>query len=100
MRKASTELSQSRGLKTPSPAPDLIPAETKNQPRTNIRCGTANGGTSIANSGTENPIGRLIILTDSLPGRKIPAAKPEAKLGGPQRLSIIATEPSVSTGRA
>lgn len=55
---------------------------------------------TIANSGTENPIGRLIILTDSLPGRKIPAAKPEAKLGGPQRLSIIATEPSVSTGRA
>jgi hypothetical protein len=29
----------------PSPAPDLIPAEPKNQPKTHIAIGTANGGT-------------------------------------------------------
>jgi hypothetical protein len=34
------------GIQTPSPAPDLIPAETQNQPRTYIRIGIANGGTS------------------------------------------------------
>ena len=45
MRKASTRLPE-QGTQTPSPAPDLIPAETKNQPRTHIRIGTANGGTS------------------------------------------------------
>ena len=47
MRKASTRLPE-QGTQTPSPAPDLIPAETKNQPRTDIRIGTANGGTSEA----------------------------------------------------
>jgi len=45
MRKASTRLPE-QGTQTPSPAPDLIPAETKNQPRTHIGIGTANGGTS------------------------------------------------------
>ncbi len=45
MRKASTELLE-KGTQTPSPAPDLIPAETKIQPRTHITIGTANGGTS------------------------------------------------------
>ena len=45
MRKASTRLLE-QGTQTPSPAPDLIPAETQNQPRTHIRIGTANGGTS------------------------------------------------------
>lgn len=35
-----------QGTQTPSPAPRLIPAETENQPRTNIETGTANGGTS------------------------------------------------------
>jgi hypothetical protein len=45
MRKASTELLE-QGTQTPSPAPDLIPAETKHQPRTHIGIGTANGGTS------------------------------------------------------
>jgi len=45
MRKASTRLPE-QGTQTPSPAPDLIPAEPKNQPRTHIAIGTANGGTS------------------------------------------------------
>jgi hypothetical protein len=45
MRKASTRLPE-QGTQTPSPAPDLIPAETENQPRTHVRIGTANGGTS------------------------------------------------------
>jgi hypothetical protein len=45
MRKASTELLE-QGTQTPSPAPDLIPAETEHQPRTHIGIGTANGGTS------------------------------------------------------
>jgi hypothetical protein len=45
MRKARTVMLE-QGTQTPSPAPDLIPAETKNQARTNIRIGTANGGTS------------------------------------------------------
>ena len=49
MRKASTELPE-QGTQTPSPAPDLIPAETKNQPRTYIGFGTANGGTSEPNT--------------------------------------------------
>jgi len=49
MRKASTRLPE-QGTQTPSPAPDLIPAETKNQPRTYIRIGTANGVTSIPSS--------------------------------------------------
>ena len=31
-----------QGTQTPSPAPRLIPAETENQPRTNIETGTAN----------------------------------------------------------
>lgn len=35
-----------QGTQAPSPAPRLIPAETENQPRTNIAIGTANGGTS------------------------------------------------------
>jgi len=46
MRKASTRLPE-QGTQTPSPAPDLIPAEPKNQPRTHIAIGTANGGTSV-----------------------------------------------------
>jgi hypothetical protein len=33
MRKASTRLPE-QGTQAPSPAPDLIPAETENQPRT------------------------------------------------------------------
>jgi hypothetical protein len=45
MRKASTRLPE-QGTQTPSPAPDLIPAEPKNQPKTHIAIGTANGGTS------------------------------------------------------
>jgi hypothetical protein len=45
MRKASTRLPE-QGTQTPSPAPDLIPAEVENQPRTRIAIGTANGGTS------------------------------------------------------
>jgi hypothetical protein len=49
MRKASTELLE-QGTQTPSPAPDLIPAETKNQLRTHIGIGTVNGGTSIPQS--------------------------------------------------
>jgi hypothetical protein len=47
MRKASTRLPE-QGTQTPSPAPDLIPAEPKNQPRNHIAIGTANGGTSKA----------------------------------------------------
>jgi hypothetical protein len=46
MRKASTSLLE-QGTQTPSPAPDLIPAQTKNQPRTHTGIGTANGGTSL-----------------------------------------------------
>ncbi len=46
MRKASTKLLK-QGTQTPSPAPDLIPAETNHQPRTHIGIGTANGGTSV-----------------------------------------------------
>ena len=45
MRKASTRLPE-QGTQTPSPAPDLIPAKTKNQSRTHSAIGTANGGTS------------------------------------------------------
>jgi len=45
MTKASTSLLE-QGTQTPSPAPDLIPAQTKNQPRTHTGIGTANGGTS------------------------------------------------------
>jgi hypothetical protein len=45
MRNASTRLPE-QGTQTPSPAPDLIPAQTKKQPRTHIGIGTANGGTS------------------------------------------------------
>ena len=46
MRKAGTEMLEQRS-QAPSPAPDLIPAETKNQSRTDIGIGTANGGTSV-----------------------------------------------------
>jgi hypothetical protein len=46
MRKARTRLPE-QGTQTPSPAPDLIPAETRNQPRTHMAIGTANGGTSL-----------------------------------------------------
>jgi hypothetical protein len=45
MSKASTALLE-QGTQTPSPAPDLIPAETKNQPRSHIGIGTVNGATS------------------------------------------------------
>jgi hypothetical protein len=43
MRKASTGMLE-QGIQTPSPAPDLIPAE--HQSRTYIGIGTTNGGTS------------------------------------------------------
>ena len=55
MRKASTRLPE-QGTQTPSPAPDLIPAETKNQPRTYTGIGTANGGTSILPLELEEPV--------------------------------------------
>jgi acetyl esterase/lipase len=45
MRKASTRMPE-QGTQMPSPAPDLIPAETENQPRTHTKIGTVNGGTS------------------------------------------------------
>src|SRR5215469_3045440 len=45
MRKAITGMPE-QGTQTPSPAPDLIPAKTKNQPRTYTEIGTANRGTS------------------------------------------------------
>src|SRR5579864_2362954 len=45
MRKASTRLPE-QGTQAPSPAPDLIPAETENQPRTYREIGTVNRGTS------------------------------------------------------
>jgi hypothetical protein len=44
MRKAITGMLE-QGIQTPSPAPDLIPAE--HQPRTYIGIGTTNGGTSL-----------------------------------------------------
>jgi hypothetical protein len=47
MRKASTRLPE-QGTQAPSPAPDLIPAETENQPGTYTEIGTANGGTSLS----------------------------------------------------
>jgi len=53
MRNASTRLPE-QGTQTPSPAPDLIPAEAKHQPRTHIRIGTANGGTSYTTLLTQN----------------------------------------------
>jgi cytochrome c peroxidase len=45
---------RSRGSNA-APAPRLIPAETKNQPRTNIESGTANGGTSGGHRKGERP---------------------------------------------
>ena len=45
MRKASTKLPE-QGTQAPSPAPDLIPARTENQPRTYTAIGTVSGGTS------------------------------------------------------
>jgi hypothetical protein len=47
MRKASTRLLE-QGIQTPSPAPDLIPAETENQPRTHIGLVQQKGGTSVS----------------------------------------------------
>ncbi len=47
MNKAGAGMPE-QGTQAPSPAPDLIPAETKNQPRTHSGIGTANGGTSVA----------------------------------------------------
>jgi len=44
MSKATTRLPE-QGTQTPSPAPDLIPAKTVNQPRTYTEIGTVNGGT-------------------------------------------------------
>jgi hypothetical protein len=43
MRKATTELLE-QGIHAPSPAPGLIPAEY--QPRTYMKIGTMDGGTS------------------------------------------------------
>jgi hypothetical protein len=64
MRKASTKLPE-QGTQTPSPAPDLIPAETENQPRTHIGAGTANGGTSISNNvdGVKHDVRRALHCT-------------------------------------
>ena len=45
MRKASTRLPE-QGTQTPSPAPDLIPAETEKQLRTHFGISRGNGGTS------------------------------------------------------
>jgi hypothetical protein len=45
MRKASTGMPE-QGTQAPSPAPDLIPAEIENQPRTYTEIGLVNGGTS------------------------------------------------------
>jgi hypothetical protein len=45
VRKASTGMLEQE-IQSPSPAPDLIPAE--HQPRTYIQIGTTNGGTSLA----------------------------------------------------
>jgi hypothetical protein len=53
MRRASARLLE-KGTQTPSPAPDLIPAETKNQARTHIAIGAANGGTSPASPSEAN----------------------------------------------
>lgn len=41
-------LQRRAGEEAPSPAPDLIPAKTENQPRTYTAIGTVNGGTSVA----------------------------------------------------
>jgi hypothetical protein len=45
MRKASTGM-PAQGTQAPSAAPDLIPAETENQPRTHTEIGTVKRGTS------------------------------------------------------
>jgi hypothetical protein len=50
MRNASTRLPE-QGTQTPSPAPDLIPAKTENQPRTYKKVGTVTGGTSVVLTG-------------------------------------------------
>jgi hypothetical protein len=42
IRKASSRMPE-QGTQTPSPAPDLIPAETEKQPRTHTEIGTVNG---------------------------------------------------------
>jgi putative transposase len=47
MRKASTRMLE-QGIQSPSPTPDLIPAE--HQSRTHIQIGPMNGGTSIRRS--------------------------------------------------
>jgi hypothetical protein len=49
MRKASPGVPE-QGTQTPSPSPDLIPAEAENQPRTHITIGTAKRGPSQAAS--------------------------------------------------
>jgi hypothetical protein len=69
MRKARTVMLE-QGTQTPSPAPDLIPAKTKNQARTNIRIGTANGGTSvpIVAHGVQDTIDVLLIFLGKYPG--------------------------------
>src|ERR1035441_6659752 len=84
MSKASTELLE-QGTQTPSPAPDLIPAQTENQPRTHIGIGTANGGTSLAICGfdpTSNGNGLLETKTgnigyDALESDLVPASRIE-----------------------
>ena len=62
MRKASTGMPE-QGTQTPSPAPDLIPAETKNQPGTYTAIGTANGGTSGGWSAEEGVLPFLCITS-------------------------------------
>ena len=47
LRQSTSTVLLEQGTQTPSPAPDLIPAQNERQNRkTLIRIGTANGGTS------------------------------------------------------
>jgi hypothetical protein len=66
MRKASTRMLE-KETQTPSPSPDLIPAETKNQTRTNIRIGTANGGTSRSIQVLSKPVTGWQVLPADAP---------------------------------
>src|SRR5690242_1130773 len=78
MRKASTELSQSRGLKRRPLLRTSSPLNPKNQPRTYIRIGTANGGTSVYPDLTPNRANQFPIMvrtcdkcTYSIPNARI-----------------------------
>jgi hypothetical protein len=74
MRKTSTVLLE-QGTQTPSPAPDLIPAETKNQPRTHIGIGTANGGTSVWEEKKPSP---ALLRVQRFPNQSSPQRSPDA----------------------